>query len=30
MALHYINAEAIQIALAELYPVARLTTPKAG
>ena len=30
VALHYINAEAIQIALAELYPVARLTTHKAG
>ena len=30
MALHYINAEAIQIALAELYPTASLTTPKIG
>lgn len=30
VALHYLNAEALQIALAELYPVARLTTPKEG
>lgn len=30
VAMHYLNAEAIQIALAELYPAAKLTTPKVG
>lgn len=30
VAMHYLNAEAIQIALAELYPTAKLTTPKEG
>ena len=30
VALHYMNAEAIQIALAELYPTARATTPNVG
>ncbi|HNW85537.1 MAG TPA: DUF4340 domain-containing protein [Candidatus Limiplasma sp.] len=30
VSMHYINAEAIQLALAEMYPTARLTTPKAG
>ena len=30
VAMHYLNAEAIQIALGELYPVAARITPKAG
>ena len=30
VAMHYLNAEAIQIAMGELYPVAARITPKAG